>query len=135
MTTRDDLFDHDRHCRLLDDASNELYRHGNTANDKRHQAMAGACSRASALHRQLQGRVSHARQVEQRLERLLAKLEATGYPVLGDTRPKTDMQTAAGEVRRALSTLRGYVSQPNAPWIDPAPVMFPIPNDDDTEDT
>lgn len=58
MTTRDNLFDHDRHCRLLDDASNELYRHGDTASDKRHQAMAGACSRASALHRQLQGLTS-----------------------------------------------------------------------------
>lgn len=129
----DDLFDHDRHVELLERASTELYRHGETPEDKRYQAMAGACSRASALHRQLQGRVAHARQVEQRLERLLAKLEATGNPVLGDMRPKTDMQTAAREVRRALTTSRGYVSQPDAPWIIPARVMFPLPVD--PEDT
>lgn len=92
--------------------------------------MAGACSRAASIHRQLLSRVSHALQVEQRLERLLAKLEATGPASAGDLH--AEMQTTAREVRRAVSTLRSYVAQPNAPWITPTPVMFPRSNDEET---
>lgn len=124
-----DHFDHDAHVKALDDASNHLYRDGEGAGPTRQRAMAGACSRASAIHRQLQGRVAHARQAERKLRRLYDKLIASA-PIVTGEKP-IDMQGAASEVWRIMSLLRGYVSQPNAPWIVPAPVMFPL--DEETE--
>lgn len=124
MSDSADHFDHDAHVKALEDASNHLYRDGEGAGPMRQRAMAGACSRASAIHRQLRGRVAHARQAELRLKRLYDKLNASALVVTGD-KPIT-MSAAASEVWRIMSLLRGYVSQPNAPWIGPSPVMFPI---------
>lgn len=123
-------FDHDAHVDALEAASNELYTSADNPSGRRRRAMAGACGRAAAIHRQLQSRVAHALQVVRRLERLLAKLEASAPIVTGDK--PIDMRGAAREVRRAVSTLRDYVAQPDAPWISPAPVMFPRTTDEDT---
>jgi hypothetical protein len=85
MSTKPDHFNHDAHVRRLEDASNELYRHGDSE--------IGPAS-AGDLH--------------------------------------AEMQITAREVRRAVSTLRSYVAQPDAPWITPTPVMFPRSCDEET---
>lgn len=126
-----DLFDHDAHVQLLERASNELYRDGESFTQKQHRSMAAACGKAASIHRQLQGRVAHARQAERKLERLYNKLVASA-PVVTGEKP-INMEAAAREVHAIMRLLGGYVSQPNAPWITPAPVMFPLPPDPSEE--
>lgn len=120
----DDHFNHDAHVQALEEASNQLYTDVEGEQPQRRRAMAAACSRAAGIHRQLQGRIAHARQAEQKLRRLYDKLIASA-PIVTGEKP-IDMQGAASEVWRIMSLLRGYVSQPNAPWIGPSPVMFPL---------
>lgn len=100
MTTRNpDHFDHEDHRDRLDRAASELESLG------KHD-LAGACRRARALHVNLIGRVSGARQAIRMLKRL------------GDS---------VWEVRHLLER---YVAQPEAPWIEPAPVLFPLEETD-----
>lgn len=68
--------------------------------------LAGACRRARALHVNLIGRVSHARYAIRRLKRV------------GDS---------VWEVRHLLES---YVAQPEAPWLEPTPVLFPLEETD-----
>lgn len=119
----DDHFNHDAHVQALEDASNQLYTDAEGEHPQRRRAMAAACSRAAGIHRQLQGRIAHARQAEQKLRRLHDKLIASA-PIITGEKP-IDMEGAAKEIWRVMALLRNYVSQPNAPWIGPAPVMFP----------
>lgn len=57
-----EAFDHDKHCRLLEEAEHELRMLG-----KDH--LAGAVSRALMIHREFESRVAEARRVHRRLER------------------------------------------------------------------
>ena len=99
MTTRNpDHFDHEDHRERLARAADALESQG------LHE-LAGACRRASSLHVNLIGRVSHARQAIRGLKR-------------GDS------------PWRVRSLLERYVAQPEAPWLVPAPVLFPIEESD-----
>ena len=120
----DDHFNHDAHILALEEASNQLYTDAEGEQPQCRRAMAAACSRAAGIHRQLQGRIAHARQAERKLRRLYDKLVASA-PIITGEKP-IDMGGAASEVWRIMSLLRGYVSQPNVPWIGPSPVMFPL---------
>lgn len=68
--------------------------------------LAGACRRAKALHFDLIGRVSHAQQALRKFKRIDQHL------------------------REARGILERYVAQPEAPWLEPSPVLFPLEETD-----
>ncbi len=103
MTTRNpDHFDHSDHTQRLQRAADLLASLGE-------HELAGAVSRARSLHFNLVGRVSHARQAIRKLK-------------------KIDSQVYLAREARGL--LERYVAQPEAPWIEPAPVLFPLEESD-----
>lgn len=90
-------FDHDDHRRKLQRAADELESLG------RHD-LAAAVSRARSLHLNMMGRVSHARQASRNLRWLAERSDFA---------------------REAKNLIDRYVAQPEAPWLEPAPVLFP----------
>jgi len=72
--------------------------------------LAGACRRAKALHFDLIGRVSHARQAMRKLNWLV--------------------EHGVYLAREARGILERYVAQPEAPWLEPSPVLFPLEETD-----
>ena len=102
MTTRNpDHFDHEDHRERLARAADALESQG------LHE-LAGACRRARSLHVNLIGRVSHARQAIRKLRKINPQVRLA---------------------REALGLLERYVAQPEAPWLVPAPVLFPSEED------
>lgn len=67
--------------------------------------LAGAVRRARVLHTNMRGRVAHARQALARFKRL------------------------DREMLEIKGLLERYVAQPEAPWILPAPTLFPLDQD------
>ena len=97
MLKNPDHFDHEDHRDRLARAADVLESLG------KHD-LAGACRRARSLHVSLIGRVSHARQAIRKLK-------------------KIDQQVYLA--REARELLERYVAQPEAPWLEPAPILFP----------
>lgn len=110
-----DHFDHDRHTRALEEAVHALRSSGRRDAD----ALAGAVSRAAALHRDMQGRVAHAAHAMRQLD--LARRHLVSTPTTTACLP-----LALDRVRRARDLLDQYVAKREAPWIEPAPVLFPF---------
>jgi hypothetical protein len=64
----DKPFDHDRHCRLLQEAETELRVAGK-------DALAAAVGNAYSIHRQMESRIAHATRAVSRLQRFAAQIE------------------------------------------------------------
>jgi hypothetical protein len=67
MLTDKKPFDHDAHCRLLEEADYQLRSQGK-------ESLAGAVMRARMIHIDEQGRITHARQAQRQIQQAMEKL-------------------------------------------------------------
>lgn len=83
-TPKPDIFDHEQHVKLLEEAARELRR------SEKHNHLAGAVDRAIMFHHALNERVNAARNTQDQLRRLADRLHAEARSI-GEYGTKKDL--------------------------------------------